>query len=107
ASLKSGDPNEVIQLAATAFLHEKHGNVRGAFACYEQLELFFNKSKKREDYLYNLVRTASVIGEVLATEKYGTRFLTTFPDSKHVPAVRRLMLTSLFYGGQYEKCIEI
>ncbi|MGE9269184.1 MAG: tetratricopeptide repeat protein [Verrucomicrobiales bacterium] len=106
-SLRGGNPNEVIQLSATAFLHEKNGNTRGAYMAYEQLERFFPKSKKREDYLYNLVRTASVVGEVMATEQYGTRFLDAFPDSEHVPAVRRLMLTSLFYGGQYQTCIEI
>ena len=99
--INSGDPNEVVQLAATAFIHESHGNVRGAYAAYTQLELFHSKSKKREDHLYNLVRTASVVGEVMATEQYGSLFLKTFPDSKHVPAVRRLMLTSLFYGCEY------
>jgi len=106
-SISKGDPNEVVQLSATAFLHENKGNVRGAYACYEQLELFYPKSKKRESSLYNLVRTASIVGEVMATEKYGSLFLKTFPDSKHVPAVRRLMLTSLFFSGEYETCIEI
>ena len=106
-SISKGDPNEVVQLSATAFLHENKGNVRGAYACYTQLELFYPKSKKRESHLYNLVRTASIVGEVMSTEKYGSLFLKTFPDSKHVPAVRRLMLTSLFYSGEYETCIEI
>jgi tetratricopeptide (TPR) repeat protein len=105
--ISSGDPNEVIQLSATAFLHEDKGNVRGAFAAYEQLELFYAESKKREAHLYNLARTASILGDVFATEKYGSRFLDDFPDSERVPAVRQLMLTSLFYGGEYEKCIEV
>ncbi len=104
---REGDPNEIIQLGATAFIHENHGNTRGAFAAYEQLELFFPKSKKREDNLYNLVRTSSVIGEVMSTESYGSRFLKAYPDSKHVPAVRRMMLTSLFYEGEYETCITV
>lgn len=106
-NVSSGGPHEVIQLSATAFLHEKYGNVRGAFAAYEQLELVYSKSKKREKHLYNLTRTASMIGEILSTEKYGSLFLKTFPNSEHVPAVRRMMLTSLFYGGEYMKCIEI
>lgn len=106
-SISKGDPNEVIQLSATAFLHEGNGNVRGAYAAYSQLEQFYNKSKKREDNLYHLVRTASVVGEISETEKYGSLFLKTFPESKHVPAVRRLMLTSIFYSGDYETCIEI
>ena len=47
------------------------------------------------------------IGEVLVTEKYGSLFLKTFPDSKHVESVRSMMLTSLFMEGEYEKCIEV
>ena len=49
----------------------------------------------------------SVIGEVMSTEQCGSRFLKAYPDSKHVPAVRRMMLTSLFYEGEYETCITV
>lgn len=104
---RSGNPPEVVALAATAYIHEQNKNVRGAFAAYEQLEMFYNKSKKREDYLYNLVRTSSIIGEVLITEKYGTKFLKTFPGSKYEESVRSMMLTSLFFEGEYLKCIEV
>jgi tetratricopeptide (TPR) repeat protein len=107
SQLRSGDPHEVIATAATAYIHENAGNTRGAFAAYEQLELYFNKSKKREDYLYNLVRTSAIIGQVLVTEKYGSIFLKTFPGSKHEESVRSMMLTSLFMEGEYEKCIEV
>jgi tetratricopeptide (TPR) repeat protein len=98
---------EITKLAATAFVHEKNGNVRGAFAAYEQLERYHPKSDKREDNLYNLVRTSSVVGEVIATEKFGREFLKIFPSSNYVPAVRRMMLSSLFYEGEYETCIEV
>ena len=74
---------------------------------YEQLELYFNKCKKREEYLYNLVRSSAIIGKVLVTEKYGSLFLKTFPNSKYVESVRSMMLTSLFMEGEYEKCIEV
>ncbi|NNM30585.1 MAG: hypothetical protein HKO57_13780, partial [Akkermansiaceae bacterium] len=104
---RTGDPAEVIALGATAYIHEENGNARGAFAAYEQLELFFDKSKKREDHLYNLVRTSSIIGEVLTTEKYGTVFLKDFPNSKYAESVRSMMLTSLFFGGEYDKCIQV
>ncbi|MDA0766245.1 MAG: tetratricopeptide repeat protein [Verrucomicrobia bacterium] len=107
AAQRSGNPHEVVALAATAYIHEQNRNVRGAFAAYEQLELYYDKSKKREDYLYNLVRTSSVIGEVLTTEKYGSRFLKAFPGSKYEESVRSMMLTSLFFEGEYAKCIEV
>lgn len=98
---------ETVKLAATAFIHEKNGNVRGAYAAYEQLERYFPKAEKREDNLYNFVRTSSVIGEVVTTEKFGRQFLKLFPSSTYVPAVRRMMLSSLFYEGEYETCIEV
>lgn len=98
---------EITKLAAAAFIHEQDGNNRGAYAAYEQLELYFPKAEKREDNLYNLVRTASIIGEVVKTEQYGQKFLKTFPNSKYVPQVRRMLLSSLFYEGEYATCIEV
>jgi len=98
---------EIVQLQAMAFIHEINGNARGAFAAYENLELYFPKHEKRENNLFQLVRTSSLVGEVLITEKYGQVFLKAFPNSEHVPAVRRMMLTSLFYEGEYKKCIEV
>ncbi|MGD1978944.1 MAG: tetratricopeptide repeat protein [Akkermansiaceae bacterium] len=113
----AGKVNEVYAYLNTAVLHEKDGNVRGAFAVYEQMELYFPNAKimgkegkviaARENNLYNLVRTSALISEVLLTEEYGSIFLKDFPESKHVNEVRRLMLTSLFFNGEYEKCIEV
>lgn len=98
---------ELTKLAAAAFVHETNGNFRGAYAAYEQLERYHPKAPKREDNLYNFVRTSSIIGEVLTTEQFGQLFLKTFPNSKHVPQVRRMLLSSLFFEGEYETCIEV
>jgi tetratricopeptide (TPR) repeat protein len=106
-SVKENKQPEITQLLALAYIHEINGNVRGAFAAYENLELYYPKHEKRENNLFQLVRTSSVVGEVLITEKYGQIFLKAFPSSEHVPAVRRMMLTSLFYEGEYKKCIEV
>lgn len=112
----SGELNEVYAFLNTAVMHEEDGNVRGAYAVYEQLEAYFPKAKimrdkrpfaMREKNLYNLVRTSSVIGEVLTTEKYGSRFLKLFPNSEYAEEVRRLTLSSLFWEGEYAKCIEV
>ncbi len=107
ASVRNNKLAEITKLGAAAFIHETEGNVRGAFACYEQLELFYPKAEKREDNLYNLVRTSSLVGEVFKTESYGQAFLKAFPESKYVPEVRRMLLSSLFYEGEYETCIEV
>lgn len=120
AELKSaneeGKVNEIYAFLNTAVMHEEEGNTRGAFAVYEQLELYFPNAKiyrdkevvaARENNLYNLIRTSAVIGEVLITEKYGSVFLKDFPKSTLGDEVRRLMLSSLFFNGEYEKCIEV
>jgi tetratricopeptide (TPR) repeat protein len=98
---------EMVKLAAAAFLHEKNGNARGACAAYLQLETFYQNSEKREDNLYNLVRTSSLVGNPQDTQRFAEAFLKGFPDSKHVAAVRRMMLSVLFYEGKYDTCIEI
>ena len=112
----SGQLNEIYAFLNTAVMHEEDGNIRGAYAVYEQLEAYFpnamilRKGKPfamREKNLYNLVRTSSMLGEVLTTEKYGSRFLKAFPKSEYVEEVRRLTLSSLFWEGEYDKCIEV
>ncbi len=98
---------EAIRLAATAYLHERNVNVRGAYAAYLQLESFYPISERREDNLYNLVRTSSVVGTAQDTQRHAETFAKSFPASKHLPTIRRLMLTGLFYDGKYAECISI
>jgi tetratricopeptide (TPR) repeat protein len=98
---------EMIKLGAMAYFHESHGNIRGAYAVYQQLETFYPNAEKREDNLFNLVRTSSIISPGTVTQKHGELFLKTFPDSKHVPTVKRMLLSALFFDGEYDLCIEV
>ena len=116
AAEREGAVNEIYAMLNTASMHEQDGNTRGAFGVFEQLERYFPNAKvkkdgvnvpMRETNLYNLVRTASSIGEVLTTEKYGNRFLKAFPTSKYVPEVQRMMLTSLFWNGEYDLALKV
>ncbi|MBT8037633.1 MAG: hypothetical protein KJO21_08825 [Verrucomicrobiae bacterium] len=104
---RSGDPDEVNVLSAMSYLHDHAGNQRGVYGALEQLEIYHKKSKKREANLYSLVRVSSLIGEIMKTEHYGTIFLRDFPDAEKVESVRRLMLSSLFFGGEYKKSLEV
>lgn len=104
---KGGKSMEMVKLSAIAFLNEKNGNIRGAYNAYLQLEKFYPQAAKREDNLFNLVRTSSRVAPGPETQSYGEVFLKNFPDSKHAPLVRRLMLSSLFSEGEYETCIEV
>lgn len=107
AEIKSDKSMEMIKLAATAFLREKNGNVRASNAAYLQLEDFYPKAAKREENLFHLIRTSSEISALQTVQKYGARFLDDFPNSDHAPDVRKLMLSSLFFDGEYEDCITI
>lgn len=103
----AGVSDDAQALTAMMYLHNQVDNQRGVYGILEQLELYYKKCKKREDNLYNLVRVSSLIGEIFATEKYGTIFLKDFPESSNVEAVRSMMLSSLFFGGEYEKSLEV
>jgi tetratricopeptide (TPR) repeat protein len=107
SELRGKKTTEMVKLAAMAFLHEKHGNIRGSYAAYRQLEKYHPASEKREDNLFNLVRTSSLVAEGRETQEYAQTFVKTFPNSKYIPAVRRMMLSALFYDGEYETCIEV
>ena len=107
AEMRGNKSIEMFKLAVIAFIHETNGNVHGSHAAYLQLEKFYPKAEKREDNLFHLIRTSSVIGNVMATQKYGEIFLATFPESKYKPDVQKMMLSSLFFDGKYEICIEI
>ncbi len=107
AEQQSNKSTEMIKLAATAYIHETLGNVRGANAAYLQLENFFPKAEKREDNLYHLFRTASIIGDNTATLKYGNLLRQDYPQTKYLPDVQKLLLSSLFFEGKYETVIEL
>lgn len=77
-----------IRLAAIALIHEKAGNIRGAYACYQQLEANHPAAKNRERHLYQLIRTASAIGEFQSARNHAWRLRRDFPDSTFLAEVR-------------------
>ena len=107
AEQKSSTPPEAIKLAAVAVIHEANGNITGAFAAYQQLELYFSGAEKREDYLFNLVRLSSRVGYLTSAREYGERFLADFPKSPNLSAVRQLILSSVHEGGDVETSIAV
>ncbi|MFD2255357.1 tetratricopeptide repeat protein [Luteolibacter algae] len=107
AEQRSSKSIEMIKLAAIAYLHEANGYVPGAYAAYLQLETHYPKAEKREDNLYNLVRTSSILGDVETTKKYGELFSKQFANSEHNANVQKMLLSSLFFDGKYETSIEI
>ncbi len=103
----SGDPVEVGVLSALSYIHGRIGNQRGVYGALLQLETFYKKSKNREKHLYNLIATCATLGDLKGVEHYGNLFVKTFPESKKAKDVQRLMVSNLFFTGQYEKSLEI
>lgn len=78
---------EIVRLAAIALIHEKNGNVRGAFAAYQQINLNFPEAANREEYLYQLIRTATLVNEADLARLYAGRLLRDFPQSTHLAEI--------------------
>jgi len=98
---------ESIKLAAVAFLHESSGNFLGAYAAYQQLELYYPGSEKREEYLFNLIRVASRVGRSRELRRDADTFLMAFPESPRIGEMRELVLSTLLEEGDPAKCIEV
>ena len=81
-------PPAIIKLAAIALIHEKNGNVRGALAAYQQLELYFPEAADREEHLYQLIRTATLVNAADLARLYAGRLLKDFPRSTHLAEIR-------------------
>jgi tetratricopeptide (TPR) repeat protein len=105
-SKNSGRSLDVMKLRAVAYLHEKYGNVRGACGAYKLLELSCPNAENREENLFNLVRASFMVDIGNEGLGYAEKFIKDFPESKHALTIRRLMLASLFYAGDYPACIE-
>jgi TolA-binding protein len=87
---EGADPPASIRLAAIALIHEKSGNIRGAFAAYEQLVLDYSAATNRENHLYQLVRTAAILGEHDSARLYARKFYQEYPKSAQLAELRAM-----------------
>lgn len=69
------------------------------------LTTFPARAEVREGPLYEKICESAADNNTVAVEKHGTLFLKSFPKSKHVPAVRKQVLPTLFVEGEYERCL--
>jgi tetratricopeptide (TPR) repeat protein len=77
-----------VKLTALALIHEKAGNLRGAHACYRQVDLHHPDAANRGETLYHLVRTASLMGETETARDYARRLFRDFPQSPRLAEIR-------------------
>jgi len=103
----SGNTAEVLKLSGVALIHERLGNIRGAFVIYQELEANHSSSASREQNLFQLIRTASLVSSGAETRRHAEEFLKTFPASPQAQAVRRMLLSKLHGDRDYQACIEV
>ncbi len=97
---------EMIKLAAIAYLHEASGNFMGAYAAYQQLELYFPGAEKRDENLFNLIRVASRVGLGAELRGYAEIYLRDFPESPRIAEVNGFILSSLDLEGDSQRCVD-
>lgn len=103
----SGEPMEVPIYFSLAKMYETVGLPRAQFGIYDYMGTHYQKTKHRPDILYLATRTASQIGEMVVAQEHGLTFLKDYPTHKWRPEVSRLLLSSMFFNGEYERCLEI
>lgn len=106
-NLAKGEPLEIATYFGLSKLYEAVGNVRAQFAIYDHMGTHFTKTQYRPSILYLATKTASDIGEMGDAQQHGLTFLDEFPDHELAPDVSALLLSSMFFNGEYERCIEI
>lgn len=103
----SGEPLEIATYFGLSKLYESVGDTRAQFAIYDYMGTHFLKTQYRPSILYLATKTASEIGEMADAQRHGLNFLDEFPDHELAPDVSALLLSSMFFNGEYERCIEI
>lgn len=100
-----GRGTDATRLAAAAVIHERAGNFRGAFAAYRLLDRRHPDSPQREEHLFHLARSASMVGDEERAVAAARRFRGEFPESVHAEDNLRILLSTLFYGGSHEAAL--
>ncbi len=102
-----GEPLEVATYFGLAKMYEGEGSTRAEFAIYDYMGTHFDKTQYRPQILYLATKKASDIGQMIDAQQHGLAFLKEFPEHELRPDVAALLLSSMFFNGEYERCVEI
>ena len=105
--LSKDEPPEVAAYYGVANAYRMRDNRRAGMVIYELLARHYTKNVKRPEILHATTSLAASVGEMLKAQEFGLLFLKEFPDHKLRPEVESMLLSSMFYAGEYEKCLEI
>ena len=104
---ESGEPLEISTYFGLSNLYAAVGDTRAQFAIFDYMGTHFLKTSFRPSALYLATKTASEINEMADAQRHGLNFLAEFPEHELVPNVTAMLLSSMFFNGEYERCIEI
>lgn len=107
ATKRGKNPPETVKLAATAYLHEARGNPHGAYAAYQQLELYDLNPENRTQTIYHLTRISSLIDLPDKTREYGMRLLRESPKFEKIAEVNQLVLAAVCKTGTPAESIAV
>lgn len=103
----SGKAIEVYTLDGNARIYQLSGNYQAVFGVYRTLARQYPKSKLRPEILYYAALSASIIGRLDDTQKYGESFIAEFPNHELKPRVEELMIEGMFWASRYEDALRI
>ena len=104
---RDGVSHDVLLLETTATYQEKQGDLAASKAAFTELAERHPNAPRRADHLFHLVRLSAALGDPQEVGKHAAKFLQSYPDSPQSPAVKRMLLVTLFEKNQFEPCIKI
>jgi len=105
----ASDPKglDMVTLFGIANAYQQLGNFRAGFGVYDYLENRFPTSEHRPDILFGALQCASAINADASALYFGEDLLENHPDYEHRDKAIGLMVTKLFFSGQYERALEV
>ncbi len=120
ATIDGGTAVDIPGLRLLAYIYEKNGSFRAAYAVHDYMSRRFPtavsvekvdgkevKTPIHPEILYNATRCAFSFGDLLSAQHHGMIFLKKYPGHDLEPEVQSMLMEQLFRRGDYERCIKI
>ena len=104
---EKGEPLEIATYFGLSKLYERVGDTRAQFAIFDYMATHYLKTSLRPSILYLATRAADNVREMADLQQHGLQFLQEFPHHELAPEVSSMLLNSLFFNGEYERCVAI
>lgn len=114
ATIDQGVTPDVPGLRLMAYIYEKNGSFRAAYAVHDYMTRQYPVAKGGDgkkniapEILYNATRCAFSFGDLTSAQHHGMIFLKKYPGHELEPDVQSMLLEQLFRRGDYASCIKV